>query len=91
MNEIIAIDVLRNQVLDIINGKNSVHSITVSTGILLTGQLIPTLCIFRRPVIWMCGFLMIFVTFLILMATSLGFPYREKLSQQGFWIFVCKN
>lgn len=61
-----------------------------STGILLAGHLIPTLCIFRRPVIWMCGFLLLFVIFLILMATPLGFPYREDLSQQRFWIFVSK-
>lgn len=64
--------------------------ITGSTGILLAGQLIPTLCIFRRPVIWMCGFLLVFLIFLILMATPLGFPYREELSQQRFWIFVSK-
>ncbi|KAG4071651.1 hypothetical protein HA402_011805 [Bradysia odoriphaga] len=58
-----------------------------STGILLAGQLIQTLCIFRRPVIWMCGFLFVFFVFIILMATPLGFPYREQLSQQRFWIF----
>lgn len=62
--------------------------ITGSTGILLAGHLIPTLCILRRPVIWMCGFLLVFVIFLILMATPLGFPYSEIVSQQRFWIFV---
>lgn len=62
--------------------------ITGSTGILLAGHLIPTLCIFRRPAIWMCGFLLVFIIFLILMATPVGFPYRENLSQQRFWIFV---
>lgn len=58
------------------------------TGILMVGQLVQTLCIFRRPVIWMCGFLFVFLVFIILMATPLGFPYREALSQQRFWIFV---
>lgn len=65
--------------------------ITGCTGILLAGHLIPTLCIFRRPVIWMCGFLVVFLIFLILMVTPLGFPYRVELSQQRFWIFVSKQ
>lgn len=62
--------------------------VTICTGILMVGQLIQTLCIFRRPVIWMLGFLFVFFVFIILMATPLGFPYREALSQQRFWIFV---
>lgn len=65
--------------------------ITGSTGVLMVGQLIQTLCIFRRPVIWMCAFLFVFFVFVVLMATPIGFPYREVLSQQRFWIFVSKN
>lgn len=65
--------------------------ITLATGLLLAGHLIPTLCIFRKPIIWMCGFLIVFIIFLILMATPLGFPYKEELSRQRFWIFVSKK
>lgn len=70
------------------NPETFIAIITTFTGILLTGHLIPTLCVFRRPVLWMCGFVVVFFVFIILMATPLGFPYRDGISQQRFWIFV---
>ncbi|KAJ6642258.1 Endoplasmic reticulum metallopeptidase 1 [Pseudolycoriella hygida] len=61
--------------------------LVIATGILLGSLIVPILCIFRRPVIIVCGFLVVFVVFLILMATPIGFPYRYHSSPQRFWIY----
>lgn len=67
--------------------------VVILSGILLGGLIVPILCIFRRPVLIMCGgFLSVFVVFVILMATPIGFPYRHDITQQRFWIYVsCPN
>lgn len=62
--------------------------VVILSGILLGGLIVPILCIFRRPVLVMCGFLIVFVVFVILMATPIGFPYRYDGSPQRFWIYV---
>lgn len=65
--------------------------VVVISGILLGGLIVPVLCIFRRPVLIMCGFLVVFLVFVILMATPIGFPYRYHESPQRFWIYVSQS
>lgn len=62
--------------------------VVILSGILLAGFIVPILCIFRRSALVMCGFLVVFVIFIILMATPIGFPYRSDVTQQRFWIYV---
>lgn len=62
--------------------------VVILSGILLGSLIVPILCIFRRPVLVMCSFLAVFVVFVILMATPIGFPYRYNGTQQRFWIYV---
>lgn len=62
--------------------------VVVISGILLGGLIVPVLCIFRRPVLLMCGFVVVFIVFVILMATPIGFPYRYHDTPQRFWIYV---
>lgn len=62
--------------------------VVILSGILLGSLIVPILCIFRRSVLVMCGFLVVFVVFVILMATPIGFPYRNDVTQQRFWIYV---
>ncbi|XP_037035537.1 endoplasmic reticulum metallopeptidase 1-like isoform X1 [Bradysia coprophila] len=61
--------------------------VVILSGILLGSLIVPVLCIFRRPVLAMCGFLVVFLVFVILMATPIGFPYRYNGTQQRFWIY----
>lgn len=65
--------------------------VVVLSGILLGSLIVPVLCIFRRPVLVMCGFLVVFIVFVILMATPIGFPYRDNVTQQRFWIYVSQQ
>lgn len=62
--------------------------IVIGMGILMTGLLIPTLCMFKRSALVMLSFLVVFVAFGIIMATNIGFPYRPEVSPKRFWIYV---
>ncbi|KAG4075302.1 hypothetical protein HA402_003093 [Bradysia odoriphaga] len=55
--------------------------------LLLGGLLIPVLNLFKPALYIVCGFLVIFLAFVICMATPLGFPYKPKVSAERFWIF----
>lgn len=56
--------------------------------LMMGGLLIPTLSLFKESFYIVCTFLVIFLAFIICMATPLGFPYRTAVSSQRFWIFV---
>lgn len=56
--------------------------------IMMGGLLIPTLSLFKHSFYIVCAFLVIFLAFIICMATPLGFPYRAAVSSERFWIFV---
>ena len=56
--------------------------------LLMCALLIPTLTLFKQSIYILCTFLVIFVAFLICMATPLGFPYKAAVSAERFWIFV---
>lgn len=56
--------------------------------LLLGGLLLPVLNLFKPAFYIMCGFLVIFIAFIICMATPLGFPYKPAVSAERFWIFV---
>lgn len=60
----------------------------IAIGLLQGGILVPSFCLCKRPMLVMIGFLVIFATFIIVMATPVGFPYRTDTSSQRFWIFV---
>lgn len=65
-------------------------SIIAVTAILLgvlIGYLMPTFSLFKRPLIVLSGFLVVFVVFVVFIITPLGFPFQSD-SQQRFWIFV---
>jgi len=57
-------------------------------GLMLGGLLIPTLSLFKQSFYIVCSFLVIFLAFVICMATPLGFPYKTAVSPQRSWIFV---
>lgn len=57
-------------------------------GILMAGFIIPVFCMTKKPLWILSGFGVLFLLSAILMATPLGFPYREEVSAQRFWIFV---
>lgn len=56
--------------------------------LMMCGLLIPTLCLFKQSVYIVGSFLIIFIAFVICMATPIGFPYRAVVSPERFWIFV---
>lgn len=56
--------------------------------LLMGGLLIPTLTLFKQSVYIVCTFLVIFLAFVICMATPLGFAYKTAVSAERFWIFV---
>lgn len=65
-------------------------SIIAITSILLgvlIGYLMPTFSLFKRPLIVISGFIVIFLAFIIIIATPLGFPFNS-VAPQRFWIFV---
>ncbi|KAJ6644220.1 Endoplasmic reticulum metallopeptidase 1 [Pseudolycoriella hygida] len=55
--------------------------------LMLGGLLIPTLNLFKHSTYIVSSFLVLFLAFIICMATPLGFPYKEAVSPQRFWIF----
>lgn len=57
-------------------------------GLMQAGFIIPLYCLCKRPLLILCGYILIFVIFVIIMFTPVGFPYREAVSAQRFWIFV---
>lgn len=65
-------------------------SIIAITSILLgvlIGYLMPTFSLFKRPLIVISGFIVVFLAFIIIIATPLGFPFNSETPQR-FWIFV---
>lgn len=62
--------------------------ISILMGILLAGFIIPVFCMTKKPLFILSGFGVLYLLSAILMATPLGFPYREEVSAQRFWIFV---
>lgn len=65
-------------------------SIIAITSILLgtlIGYLMPTFSLFKRPLIVLSGFLVVFLAFVIIIITPLGFPFQTNTPQR-FWIFV---
>lgn len=57
-------------------------------GLLMSGFLVPTICLVRRPIWWLGGLVVVWIVATILVFTPIGFPYRERTSEQRFWIFV---
>ncbi|XP_037035534.1 endoplasmic reticulum metallopeptidase 1-like isoform X1 [Bradysia coprophila] len=53
---------------------------------LLIGYLMPTFSLFKRPLLVVSGFLVLFVVAIIVIATPAGFPFSTT-SPQRFWIF----
>lgn len=67
---------------------DSIIAITSSLlGILFAGLLMPTFGLFKRPLIVISGFLVVFLSFIIVMSTPVGFPFKPE-SPQRYWIFV---
>lgn len=60
----------------------------IAFGLLLTTFFIPLIGMCKRSLIMLCGFLLIFVVYVIVMFTPVGFPYVPEVSGQRFWIFV---
>lgn len=56
--------------------------------LLMAGLLLPTLSLFKQSFYIVCSFLVVFLAFIICMATPLGFAYRSAVSSERFWIFV---
>lgn len=73
------------------NPDNMLGIIVIGFGILMGGFIIPTLYMFKRSALVMLGFLVVFITFGILMSTQIGFPYRHAVSPKRLWIFVTTN
>ncbi|XP_037035530.1 endoplasmic reticulum metallopeptidase 1-like isoform X2 [Bradysia coprophila] len=69
------------------NPDNMLGIIVIGFGILMAGLIIPILYMFKRSALVILGFLVVFVTFGIIMATNVGFPYRHAVSAKRFWIF----
>ncbi|KAJ6642253.1 Endoplasmic reticulum metallopeptidase 1, partial [Pseudolycoriella hygida] len=69
------------------NPDNMLAFIVIGFGILMVGLLIPALYMFKRSVLIILGFVVVFVAFGIVMATPVGFPYRHAVSPKRFWIF----
>lgn len=65
-----------------------IAGIAVLLGILMFGFIVPIFCLVKKPLRMILGFVVVFVIFIIIMATPVGFPYREAVSAQRFWIFV---
>lgn len=53
----------------------------------LMSYMMPTFSLFKRPIIVLSGFLVVFVAFIIVIATPVGFPFQSNTPQR-FWIFV---
>lgn len=67
---------------------DSIIAITsVLLGILISGLLMPTLGLFKRPLIVVSGFVVVYLSFVIVMSTPVGFPFKSETPQR-FWIFV---
>lgn len=66
-----------------------IAGICIAMGILLGGFIVPIFCLYKKPLWVLLGFGVLFLLSAILMATPLGFPYRDEVSAQRFWIFVC--
>lgn len=56
--------------------------------LMMGGLLMPTLSLFQQSFYIVCTFLVIFLAFVICMATPLGFAYKSAVSSERFWIFV---
>ncbi len=56
--------------------------------LMMGGLLISTLSLFKQSFYIVLSFLVIFIAFVICMATPIGFPYRSAVSAERFWIFV---
>lgn len=61
---------------------------SILVGLMQASLIVPTFSLCRRPMFVMSGFLIVFSIFIIVIATPVGFPFREKTSAQRFWIFV---
>lgn len=71
-----------------INPDSIIAITSLLLGILISGLLMPTLSLFKRPLIVVSGFIVVFLSFVIVISTPAGFPFKSE-SQQRFWIFVC--
>lgn len=71
------------------NPEYTVAVICLLLGLLLGGLLVPHLFMLKRTIwIWL-GVVGIYVIFIILMVTPLGFPYRAETSPQRQVVYVC--
>lgn len=70
------------------NPEIMIAAFSMLVGLMQASLIVPTFALCRRPMLIMSGFLIVFSIFLIVMATPVGFPFREKTSAQRFWIFV---
>lgn len=57
-------------------------------GTLLTSFIVPIFCMCEKPFWVLSGFVVITVISVIVMLTPVGFPYRDEVSPQRFWIYV---
>lgn len=67
---------------------DSIIAITsICFGIFMGGYIIPTFGLFKRPLIVISGLIVVFISFIIIIATPVGFPFKSE-SPQRYWIFV---
>lgn len=70
------------------NPETLISMLCIIVGIMQCSLIVPLFSLCRRPIIILSGFLVAFVVFIIVMATPIGFPYKDEVSAQRFWIFV---
>lgn len=70
------------------NPELTISVIAFVVALLLGGLICPIFCMAPKPKSLASLFAIVFVLFAILMTTPIGFPYREGVSPQRYWIFV---
>lgn len=70
------------------NPETMIAMVCIILGLLQSSLVVPCFCLCKRPIWILSGYLVIFVAFIIVMATPAGFPYTEAMAPQRFWIFV---
>lgn len=70
------------------NPETLISMLCIIVGIMQCSLIVPLFSLCRRPLIILSGFLVTFLVFVIVIATPIGFPYKDEVSAQRFWIFV---
>lgn len=70
------------------NPETLISMLCIIVGIMQCSLIVPLFSLCRRPLLILSGFLVAFIVFIIVIATPIGFPYKDEVSAQRFWIFV---